>query len=105
MLTSFKDPSTSLFSDVKCANSEFGQLPDPSVVGDGSNNDHGETLTTGLLHGAHNPRNGNWRSVNFAHKQTPQHDFVELGVCTTSQVSVQLKESMFVLILLQGFVF
>jgi len=37
------------------------------------------------------PGNRNWGSVDSAHKQPFQHNFVKLGISTTGQVTVKLK--------------
>ena len=50
------------------------------------------TFTSLLLHVTSQSGQRHWRSVDLVHEETLHDDFVELGVGTTSQETVQLDE-------------
>ena len=90
--SSLQDPLTGLLSDAESAKSHLGDLKDPQIVGDGSNDDGDLVGITGLLHVPDQPGDGEGRTVDLAHEEPPQDDLVELGLGPPGQEPVELDE-------------
>lgn len=88
--SSSQDTGAGLLGNVKSSHCQFRYVVQPNIIGHGSDNHCNQTLASGLLHVTHQAGEGDRRAVDTAHKQPPQDNGVELGICTPGQVSVQL---------------
>merc|ERR1712212_278748 len=82
--------STGTCSHTKSTKCNLGNLEDPEVISNSSYNTYNLVLASWFANKTVDASNGDGRTMNAGHKQTLQDDLVELGVSTTSQVTVQL---------------
>ena len=85
-----EDAGTGGRSETESADLELGGGEHAAIVSDGTDQDNG--LVFLALDVSGNAGDGHGGAVDSGHKQSGQDDFVELGVSTTSQESVQLDE-------------
>ena len=81
-----------LLGDVQGSDRHFRDLEEPQVIGNSTDDDCGLAITTSLLHVTSQSGDRDWGSVHLGHEETAKHNFVELGIGTTSQEAVQLDE-------------
>merc|ERR1719350_2557753 len=103
LASSLQNPLTGLLGDAESAKSHLGNLEDPQVVGDGSDDDGDLVSVASLLHVPDQPSDGEGRAVDLAHEEPPQDDLVELGLGPPGQEPVELDEEPQVDILALGF--
>lgn len=85
-----QDAGTCLFGHTQSTQFNFRHFQQAIVVRDGTNNDNGLLrFAAGLQQTCYFVQR-QWWQIGTAHKQTLQHDFVELLVCTSVQETVQL---------------
>jgi hypothetical protein len=84
--TGLQDTGLGGLGEVESSNGDLGEVQKTGVVGDGTNNDN--SLVT--LEIADNTRDGDGGTVDAGHKETLQHNLVEVGIGTTSQEAVKL---------------
>lgn len=85
------DALTGLVGDAQGADLHLRHVQHAGVVGDGAHDNGDAVLLLALLHEAGHLLQGDGRAVGAAHKQTAQHDAVELLLGATVQESVQLE--------------
>ena len=71
---------------------DLGDLEDPVIVGDCSDDNGDLALATGLVHLPRDPGQRTGRTVDPGHKQATEDDLVELGIATTGQEPVELEK-------------
>ncbi len=70
---------------------QLGDIEEPEVVGDGTDDDGNLSLASLLLHVTNKSGQRQRGSVDPRHEETLQHDAVELGVSAASQEPVELE--------------
>lgn len=86
-----QDATARLLGDAQGAQLQLGDLQDAGVIGDGAD-DHGDRVLAGaLLQEAGDALQRDRRLIGAAHKETAQHDLVELLVGAAVQEAVQLR--------------
>lgn len=82
LTTGLLDPSPSSSSEAKSSDGQLGHCQEAVVIGDRSDNDDSLSLVR-LSDVRDDTRERNRRAVDPRHKQTTEHDFVEVGVRAT----------------------
>lgn len=81
LTTSLENSSLSTGSESQSSNSDLGGVQQSNVIGNGTNNDDGLTLST-LLDGSVDLGNRHWGLVDLGEEQRLENGLVELGVGT-----------------------
>ena len=100
--SSLQNPLTGLLCDSEGADGHLGDVEDPEVVGDGSDDDGGLVTVTGLLHVTGQTGDGERRAVDLAHEQALEHGLVEVRVGAARQEAVELHQELKVHVLRLG---
>ena len=72
---------------------QLGDVEEPEVVGDGTDDDGDLALATFLLRLTDEGGERQWWPVDAGHEETLQDDVVELGIGTTGQETVELEQN------------
>lgn len=91
--TSGENSFSGLGAESKCADIELGDFEESFVVGDGGNrnNDSGVSVLN-VFKVFHDSGDGNGPSVSAGTVQSLENDFVELGISSSGEESVQSDE-------------
>lgn len=86
-----QNAGTGLLGDTQCAHLQLWYVQQACVVGNGANNNGNGFGRSTVFHETRHSLQRNGRTIDPAHKQTFQHNFVKLFVRTSVQETVELK--------------